>query len=283
MFKNPHGYGSYNNFAISACLCTSKSPTGTRIARIHIRSSKSATDNISQEYLHQALYCTSSKKSSLQLIKTMQTAQEVISEDNQPSPRYHEASRHGAFRTAPGRATSYQSAKDPQSLRPLQTAFHNSTTAHSKSKLLVGPALKLDPDARQVNCPGVACVALQDAPALLMIVELPKSVDDAGVSQGELDCSAHPPVHLIAELPLKSGNPDFDGPSGVSNITPSLPESLSLGSERRSSDGLLAHRKSDCPKEMLAMPPQSIDGAVSNIASASSHSYDPVFGPPAVS
>ncbi|GMH21304.1 hypothetical protein Nepgr_023146 [Nepenthes gracilis] len=118
-------------------------------------------------------------------------------------------------------------------------------------------------------------------------VVLPESVEDAGVSQGELDGLTHPPVHLIAEIPSKSGsacsgNPDFNGPSGASNVIPSLPESISPGSERRSSDGLLAHRQSDCLKEMHAMPSQSTGGAVSNIASASSHSDDPTSGPPGI-
>ncbi|GMH31765.1 hypothetical protein Nepgr_033609 [Nepenthes gracilis] len=61
--KNPHSYGSYSNFAISASLRTSKSPKESRITSIHIQSSKSRSiDNISQEYLQRALSRSPKKK-----------------------------------------------------------------------------------------------------------------------------------------------------------------------------------------------------------------------------
>ncbi|GMH04800.1 hypothetical protein Nepgr_006640 [Nepenthes gracilis] len=124
-------------------------------------------------------------------------------------------------------------------------------------------------------------------------IDLLESVEDADVSQGSPSGLANgldtqEPVSPqgisgCSRFPGKFRNPDFDGPSGVSNITLSLPESLSPGSERRSFEGLLAHWQSDCLKELLAMPPQSIDGAVSIIAFASNHSHEPASGPPAVS
>ncbi|GMH12921.1 hypothetical protein Nepgr_014762 [Nepenthes gracilis] len=91
-------------------------------------------------------------------------------------------------------------------------------------------------------------------------VELPDSVEDAGVSQGELDGLTHLPVHLVAEIlsdglasPAQSPNGSFPCKSG---------SSVACGSEAGAAPLISSSSPCQChlssSSNLLGVPPESV-------------------------